>query len=59
MPKYEDYKDLLRNMNEETESVPRVDYAGNIVIRRLIDGQVVNIDEEKEEEFLRILEEEE
>ena len=49
-PKYEDYKDLIKNINVENDTVSRLDLADNILTRRLINNQVVNIDEEEEQE---------
>ncbi|CAD8156622.1 unnamed protein product [Paramecium pentaurelia] len=57
-PRYDDYKMLL-NQQVESDVNPVVDYSCDIVIRRLIRNQILNIDEEKEQEFLLQLEEEE
>ena len=46
-PKYDDYKDLIKNINIENDSVSRFDYSDNILTRRLINNQVLNIDEEE------------
>ena len=58
-PKIEDYKDLWQNLNADNDIYTKTDYGENIQIRRLINNQVINIDEEEEENFLKLLEEEE
>ncbi|CAD8148889.1 unnamed protein product [Paramecium pentaurelia] len=58
-PQVDEIRDLFKQCNEETESVPSIDLAGSIITKRYINGQIVSINEEQEQLFLQILEEEE
>lgn len=52
-PDVEEFKDLFKNAAAETDSVPSIDYTENIVTKRLINGNIVGINEEQEELFLQ------
>ncbi|CAD8148074.1 unnamed protein product [Paramecium pentaurelia] len=56
--RYEDYKDMI-NQQEDQQTQIKLDYGLEIRVRRLINNQILNIDEEKEQGFLKQLEEEE